>query len=169
MRKVGISVYKYNKQIHYEWQTFLIKAETDYVLVAGNTDRKLIHHTKNRIFNCPNRSIEFFSLSEGFTVNIDIEESGKTEYYCNICLPAEFDSFKDNVSFIDLDLDLLIDSNGNRKVVDEDEFISNSVTMNYSKATIDFARDSLSKLEEKILRKEFPFDGFLDYHIENSL
>lgn len=169
MKEIAISVYKYNKQIHYEWKTSLIKAEKDYVLVAGNTDRKLIHHTKNRIFNCPNRSIEFFSLSEGFTVNIDIDESGIIEYYCNICLPAEFDSINYTISFIDLDLDLLIDSNGNRKVVDEDEFISNSVIMNYSKETIDYARDSLSKLEKKIIRKEFPFDGFLDYHIENSL
>lgn len=169
MREIDISVYKYNRQIHYEWKTSLIKIDEDYILVKGNSGRKLVHHTKNRVFDCPNRSLEFFSLNEGFTVNIDIDESGQTEYYCNICLPAEFDSIKGTLSFIDLDLDLLIDNSSNRKVVDEDEFISNSITMNYPKETIDYARNSLSNLEKKILSKEFPFDGFFDYYIENSL
>lgn len=169
MRKIDILVFKYNRKIHYEWKTVLIKSEKDYVLVKGQLDRKLVHHTKNRVFNCPNKSIEFFSLKEGFTVNIDIDDSGQAEYYCNICLPAEFNSLNNTVSFIDLDLDLLIDNNGNKKVVDEDEFFSNSVAMNYPQETIDYARNSLNKLEKRILHKKFPFDGFFDYHIEQLL
>ncbi|MBW3855149.1 hypothetical protein G5584_14960 [Staphylococcus aureus] len=38
-------------------------------------------------------SVEIFrvlSLTEGFTVNIDISNSGDIEYYCNICLPSKF-------------------------------------------------------------------------------
>lgn len=166
MKDIDILVYKYNDDLHYQWKTKLLREEKDYILVYGEVGRQLVHHTKNKIFDCATKSLEFFSLKEGYTVNIDIDDLGNSEYYCNICLPSKFNSDKNTISFIDLDLDLLIDNQGTIKIVDEDEFATHSISMNYSSETIDYAKDSLSKLKNKIIHNEFPFDGFLESHID---
>lgn len=166
MKELDILVYKYNNKLHYEWQTILIKENDNYVLVKGEIGRKLKHYTKGKVFNCPLKSLEFFSLTEGFTVNIDISNSGDIEYYCNICLPSKFNLEEKNLSFIDLDLDLIIDNKGHLKVIDEDEFILNSVSMSYPKDIIDLTYKNLENLKKKIRNNEFPFDGFFEKYIE---
>jgi protein associated with RNAse G/E len=166
MKELDILVYKYNNKLHYEWQTILIKENDNYVLVKGEIGRKLKHYTKGKVFNCPLKSLEFFSLTEGFTVNIDISNSGDIEYYCNICLPSKFNLEEKNLSFIDLDLDLIIDNKGHLKVIDEDEFILNSESMSYPKDIIDLTYKNLENLKKKIRNNEFPFDGFFEKYIE---
>ncbi|HDR0239170.1 TPA: DUF402 domain-containing protein, partial [Staphylococcus aureus] len=88
------------------------------------------------------------------------------EYYCNICLPSKFNLEEKNLSFIDLDLDLIIDNKGHLKVIDEDEFILNSESMSYPKDIIDLTYKNLENLKKKIRNNEFPFDGFFEKYIE---
>ena len=162
--KVKISVYKYNKKLHYSWDTYLIESTDEYILVRGESGRNLNHYTKNKVFKIPTQSLEYFSLTEGFTVNIDIYPNGDLEYYCNIALPAEY---KDNIiRFIDLDIDIVKRPGEDWKIVDYDEFLSNSRLFKYPDDIVKFAEASTEKLQDKIRENTFPFNGFFDSFIK---
>lgn len=55
-----------------------------------------------------------------YQVCLLLKESG-TEYYCNVVSPPRFDWSSEIVSFIDLELDVVV-ANGRVSLVDEDEF-----------------------------------------------
>ncbi|MEK3808128.1 DUF402 domain-containing protein [Bacillus sp. FSL H8-0547] len=156
---ITISALKYPNTIHYEWQGELLKTTSEYVLVLCKAGRTLTHHTKGTTFKIPNESLEFFSLKDGFTVAMEVENREVISYYCNISMPSVFND--NRLSFIDLDLDLVKRLNDDWEVLDEDEFEINSSAYNYPPDLKDYAIQSLEELKGKIKREEFPFDGAL--------
>ena len=163
-KNITVSAFKYGGTLHYSWDTQLIEKTETYVLVKGEAGRQLFHHTKNKIFVCPTPSLEFFSLNEGFTVNIDIHPDGELEYYCNIALPSEYK--EKDISFIDLDVDLVKIPGEDWKLIDFDEFKSNSRRLNYPKHILQFVEQSIKILEDRIEHRSFPFNDFFDAYIK---
>lgn len=161
---MGIStttkVYKYGGKLHYEWEASLVEHTETYILLYGKPGRKLIHHSKGKIFEYDTHSIEFYPKNQWFTANIDIHKNGETEYYCNICIPAKFD--KGIISFTDLDIDIVRNKTGQWSIVDEDEFEINSKELGYPTEIIVKAKEALSELLLLIKDNRFPFDGFLE-------
>jgi protein associated with RNAse G/E len=109
-----------------------------------------------------NRTIEFFSFESWFTVSADVIDGQIKQYYCNINEPAKRNGHV--VSFVDLDLDYVFRS-GEWKVVDEEEFIANSVKFGYPAELIERAQYELAKLQRRVGEKQFPFDGTLERFI----
>lgn len=74
-------------------------------------------------------------------------KSNMTHYYCNIITPAMFTP--SHVSFIDLDLDMIVDEEGAR-IVDEDEFTGRSSAYNteWRKQAIE-AKNKLWRLHQE--------------------
>lgn len=163
MNKANVMVYKYNEKLHYQWEASIIEHTDKYILVYGTPERKLIHYTKGKIYDCDTYSIEYYPLDDWFTVNIDIHDNGELDYYCNICMPAKFK--QGNICFIDLDIDLIKNKQGDWTVVDEDEFEVNSIKMGYPKDIIENSKKSLNNLIFKIKQEEHPFNGFLHKYI----
>lgn len=120
---VKICSLKYDGMLNYEWSTTLLECTCKYLLVKGEANRKLIHHGKGKVFSFENPSIEYFPFNEWFTFSVERAESGKFNYYCNICMPAKFEN--NVLSFIDLDFDIIKQPNGEWTVVDQEEFIIN--------------------------------------------
>lgn len=114
---------------------------------------------KRDTFTLNNVSLEFFSLNEGFTVAVEIENREIISYYCNIAMPSVFKN--NHLSFVDLDLDLVKRKHDDWEVVDEDEFEINSSIYNYPPELKESANQSLEELKRRINRREFPFDGTL--------
>ncbi|GAB3059051.1 DUF402 domain-containing protein [Salinicoccus sesuvii] len=157
-----ISAFKYDGSLHYSWDADIIEKTEDYLLVKGRAGRQLRHYTKKQTYICPTPSLEFFSLKEGFTVNIDIHPDGDLEYYCNIALPSEYKNGQ--IHFVDLDVDFVKMPDADWKLMDYDEFKSNSQLFNYPDHILSFVNQSIEALEEKIKTRVFPFDGFFaDY------
>lgn len=102
-----------------------------------------------------------------YTVNLDIYENGDVEYYCNICLPPEF--HKNEIRFIDMDIDVIRSKDGEWSVVDVDEFEDNAKELCYSLEVKDKVQKSLSNLLYRIEQKEFPFNGFFEEYINYLL
>lgn len=155
---VRVQVVKYDGTPHCEWDTTLLQETPQYILVYGQTGRSLVHHTRQQTFNCATPSLEYYDLQEGYTVNLDFERTGE-RYYCNICLPTERTA--SGLRFVDLDLDLIRDTTGQWTVVDEDEFLENQLVFHYPVDIITGAEQMLRRLQDKIQRQAFPFDGFL--------
>lgn len=148
---------KYPDIPHYEWKGHLLRKTPEYVMVLGESGREMKHHTKNTTFTIEVTSIEYFFLKEGYTVAMEIEEGKILSYYCNIAMPSVLHG--DQISFVDLDLDLVKGRNADWMIVDEDEFEIHSVKYDYPAELKEYALKSLDLLQKKINEDLFPFDG----------
>lgn len=148
---------KYPDILHYEWKGRLIRKTPEYVMVLCESGREMKLHTKNRTFTIDVTSLEYFFLKEGYTVAMEIEEGKILSYYCNIATPSELND--NQLSFVDLDLDLVKRRNEDWMIVDEDEFEINSGKYGYPAELKEYALKSLDLLQKKIKHGSFPFDG----------
>ncbi|WP_248924467.1 DUF402 domain-containing protein [Paenibacillus hamazuiensis] len=160
--RITVQALKYGNRLHYEWNTKLLEATDSHIVVLGEYGRELHHHTKGKIFTTENWTIELFPFDLWFTVSADVRNGVLYQYYCNINEPAVLRGT--NVSFVDLDLDLVY-RNGEWKVVDEDEFAANAVKFGYPEELIRRAREELKNLQHRVNAGLYPFDGTLERFI----
>ncbi|MFC4302629.1 DUF402 domain-containing protein [Cohnella boryungensis] len=161
-RLIKIQALKYDNQLHYEWDTTLLERADAHIFVLGHRGRKLKHYTKGQVFTVENWTIEFFPFDAWFTVSADIIDGKITQYYCNICQPAQLDN--NIVTFLDMDIDLVY-KNGSWNVVDEDEFSVNATKFSYPSDLVRRVIHEQQSLEQRIEQKRFPFDGAIDRFI----
>lgn len=165
VKDIKMKALKYPNILHYEWEGELLLHTSDYVLVLCKPGRELIHHTKNKVFTVNNTSLEFFSLKEWFTAAMVIEEGMVVSAYCNVAKPSVF--LNGELSFIDLDLDYIKEKNKEWKVVDEDEFASNSIKYKYPVELKNEAVKALAMLKEAVRIGKFPFNNQVLSQLKN--
>lgn len=153
---VTIQALKYPNIPHYEWKSEIVEKTPHYILSKSKPGRKLIHHTKNDVFTMKHTSLEYFSLKEWFTVSMEVDNGHIVSHYCNVAKPSIV--HHNRIRFIDLDIDLIQKRNEAWKVVDVDEFETNSVYYEYPSSLKNGALIALEKLKSKISKSEFPFN-----------
>jgi uncharacterized protein len=153
---INIKALKYPESLHYEWEGELVSKTSEYVTVLCKPGRKLKHYSKDTTFTINNTSLEFFSLKEGFTVAMEIENGSIVSYYCNVALPSVLRG--NEIYFVDLDLDLVKKQNEQWEVIDEEEFETNSFKYNYPPELKEGAIRSLEEMKSRVNKKEFPFN-----------
>lgn len=164
---LSVKVYKYNRKLHYEWESKLIEDTEEYTLLCAYPGRKLIHHSKNKILEFNTYSIEFFPKKGWYTINVDVHKNGDIEYYCNICEQPIIS--EEGINFIDLDIDIVRDTNGNWSIVDQDEFLENSILMDYPESLKNQVAETSKHLFNLINNQSFPFDGFIEKQIDKLI
>lgn len=147
---------KYPRRAHYDWEGEVLEKTDEYVLVYCKAGRKLVHHTKDSVFTMQTSSIEYFSLTEWYTAAVEIDNNEIIAYYCNVAQPSVLAG--NELSFVDLDLDLIKKGNSEWYVVDEDEFEENSRIFNYPADLKVEAINALERLKLKALSGQFPFN-----------
>ncbi|MFB9325692.1 DUF402 domain-containing protein [Paenibacillus aurantiacus] len=157
--KLTVRAFKYGERPHYEWETRVLERGDTHLFVLSAPGRRLRHFTKNAVFTIDRWTLEFFATDCWFTVSADVVDGRIAHYYCNVNEPARIGGGE--VSFVDLDLDLL-GADGQWRVVDEDEFAFNSVAFGYPEVLITRAKEELASLRRRIEEGRFPFDGTLE-------
>ena len=76
-------------------------------------------------------------------------------FYCNINLPPVLD--QGVLSYIDLDIDVLVAPDFSYRVVDTEEFEANVIRLNYPPEVQQGAKESLAELLTLIETRQFPF------------
>ncbi|OMC89441.1 hypothetical protein BK137_18485 [Viridibacillus arenosi] len=152
-----IKALKFPNVLHYEWEGEILEKTNNYILVLCKSGRKLIHHSKNDVYTINNTSIEYFSLKEWYTAAMEVEEGVVVSTYCNIAMPSVLNL--NELSFIDLDLDLIKRKNKNWEVIDEDEFEVNSIKYQYPEELKNEALKALERLKQKVAKGSFPFNN----------
>lgn len=161
---IKICALKYGNVLHYEWDTVLVEENDKYLLVRGEVNRKLKHHTKNAVFTFENPSIEFFPYDEWFTVSVEKAPGNKLNYYCNISMPPTFSG--NSLSYIDLDFDYIKNGDGEWTLVDADEFVEHSEKYKYPPELIAKAIEAKDKLKNLIDSHSFPFNGWIESKLD---
>ncbi|HET7558462.1 MAG TPA: DUF402 domain-containing protein [Limnochordia bacterium] len=94
---------------------------------------------------------EFFSVTTMFH-----DGGGLRGHYVNIATPAKLGNRE--LSFIDLDLDVIVRADLRYEVVDEDEFARHARELGYPQELIDGAQKGLERILERIEQRRSPFD-----------
>lgn len=103
-------------------------------------------------------ALRYFSLELPLSVLVCFDDVGRVlEFQCDAGLPATLTGRR--VDFIDLDLDLMVDSDGFASERDHDTFARNRERMGYSAAAIGAAREGIRLARELHRLEAVPFDG----------
>jgi uncharacterized protein len=155
-RIVTVQARKFDGQIHREWQARLVAASGSLLVVAGVFEEEIRHPQLGRI--APGtHSTEYYWTDRCYSVFRFHEPSGELRnYYCNINLPAEFDGRV--LTFVDLDIDVLVAPDYSVRILDEDEFAVNAALYVYPASVRDSVPRALAELNGLIERRDYPFD-----------
>lgn len=153
---VRIESYKHEKQIHRIWKESIILKSGEPLILANYNAQVVEGDGKEWIF--PGLSIVHFSSQRWFhTVLLYDEQFHLKNYYCNIASPYQFDCRRKTLTYVDYDLDLIVEPDFGYRWVDEDEFRENSVRYRYPAGVLEQVRLARQQLEETIHRREEPF------------
>ncbi len=150
-----VRTYKYDGSAHRSWNAKLTHQE-GALLVLDATFADEINHDLLGTITGGTRSLEYYWLDRWYNVFRFSEPEGKLRnYYCNINVPPTFDG--KILSYVDLDLDILVAPDFSYQLLDVEDFERNAETLKYSAAVHNNARRAVDELVGMIQAREFPF------------
>ena len=103
-------------------------------------------------------STEYYWLDRWYNVfRFSTPEGRLQSYYCNINVPPVFDG--ETLSYIDLDIDILVQPDLSYRVLDREDFESNAAKFGYPEKVRQNAEAALNELIKMIQSKAFPFNS----------
>jgi protein associated with RNAse G/E len=154
---VTVHALKFDGRVHREWQAKLVRQVGSLVVVEGVFAAE-IRHAQLGTIAAGTLSAEYYWTDRWYSVFRFREPAGALRnYYCNINQPATFDGAL--LTFVDLDIDVLVAPDFSSRILDEEEFAVNAEAYGYPPLVRESARCALAELLEHISRREHPFDG----------
>lgn len=152
---VTVRACKFDGTEHRRWEATLSRIEDALLVLEGKFETEIRHDLLGRI--APGTlSIEYYWLDRWYSVLCFFEPGGQLRnYYCNVNVPPNFDGRV--LSFVDLDVDVLVAPDFTYSILDEDEFAANTVLYDYPPEVVSRAHQAIEELERLILARQFPF------------
>jgi uncharacterized protein len=155
--RIDVVVRKYDGTEHRRWQADLIKQSGPLIVLEGVFEGEIEHQLMGRITS-GTRSVEYYWLDRCYNVFRLTEKEGTfRSFYCNIGTPAVLAGSV--LTYVDLDIDVLVEPDFSYRVIDLDDFEANIVTQGYSQDVQSKARTALAELITLIEERQFPFLG----------
>lgn len=152
---IRIESYKHDRSLHRAWKQSVILDEKDPFIVANCGTEVTENDGKTWITS--ELAICQFHRAEWFHTIILFKDKSNYNYYCNIASPYRID--KGILSYIDYDLDLVVDADGNFKWLDYDEFMENKVRYKYPASVLAEIEKAVTRLEERVQKRFDPFNS----------
>lgn len=147
--------YKYDGRLQRAWPARFVRSEGSLIEIEGFFDREVAHPFLG-IIKAGTRSTEFFWTDRWYSIFLFREPSGEARnFYCNVNTPAHL--YEGTLSFVDLDVDVLVRPDFSFQVLDEEEFETHALLYNYTPLYRRRVRETLSELLYMIERRQFPF------------
>lgn len=126
------------------------------MLVLDATFAEEINHDLIGTIASGTVSTEYYWLDRWFNVFRFSAPDGRLQsYYCNINMPPAFDGH--SLSYIDLDIDVLVQPDRSYRILDLEEFELNAALLNYPDVVRRNVKQALPDLIELIESRAFPF------------
>lgn len=153
--EITVRVLKYDGSEHRRWTSHLVRREETLLQLIGTFDAEVDHLLLGKISK-GTISVEYFWLDRWYSIFRFAEPTGQLRnYYCNVNLPPTFD--ESVLSFVDLDIDILVAPDFTYSILDEDEFAANISRFAYSSDVQDRVQAAISELISLIEDRQFPF------------
>lgn len=147
---------KYDGHEHRRWRARVRKREGTLLILDAVFEEGIEHDLLGTIA-LGTVSTEYYWLDRWYNVFRFSDSDGKLKsFYCNINQPPTFDG--DVLSYIDLDIDVLVAPDLTYKILDLDDFEANVKTYAYPEGVQTNAHGALKELTMLIDARAFPFD-----------
>jgi len=152
-----VRTHKYDGAEHRRWAARLLTFEPPLVILDAEFDQDIEHDLLGTIAS-GTLSTEYYWLDRWYNVfRFSNGDRSLRSFYCNLNLPPTFDG--ELLSYVDLDIDVLVQPDFSFQVLDLDDFERNAQTYNYPdhlRQNVDHALEDLIRLIET---KSFPFNS----------
>ena len=153
---VIVRVMKYDGAEHRLWRARVAERSSS-LLVLDALFEEEVSHPQLGLIRCGTRSLEYYWLDRWYNVFRFLEPDGRVRnFYCNVNMPPEFDGH--TLSYVDLDMDIVVRPDFSFEILDMDEFEVNAETYRYPAHVMASALRALDELLSLIERRAFPFD-----------
>src|SRR5713226_6659627 len=141
---ITVRVCKYDATEYRRWNARVARREGPLIVLDAEFEFDVKHHLLGDIRH-GTRTIEYYWLDRWYNVFRFLEDDGKTRlYYCNINMPPTFED--GTLSYIDLDIDILVQPDLSYQVLDLEEFEANAKRYGYSEQVRAQARAAVDEL-----------------------
>lgn len=138
------------------WTAQVFKQDGPLLVLDASFEHEIKHDLLGTIAS-GTKSLEYYWLDRWYNVFRLAHATGELRnYYCNINAPPAFDGKV--LSYVDLDIDILVEPNLTYRIVDLEDFESNAARFGYPDAVRAGAMKGLDHLVELIETKSFPFN-----------
>lgn len=153
---VIINVLKYDGSEHRRWPARIAKTVGPLLILDAVFDEEIKHDLLGTIA-AGTISTEYYWLDRWYNIfRFSGPDQKLKNFYCNINVPPRFDGRV--LSYIDLDIDVLVEPDLTYKILDEDDFEQNAKRYPYPVEVQANARAALADLIGLIESRSFPFD-----------
>jgi protein associated with RNAse G/E len=153
--EITVRVLKYDGAEYRRWNGSLARREGSLMVLDAAFAFEVQHHLLGDIQR-GTRTIEYYWLDRWYNVFRFLGDDGGTRlYYCNVNMPPKLED--DVLTYIDLDIDVLVQPDLSYQVLDLDEFAANAARYGYSEEIKPQAHAAVDELISLIEKREFPF------------
>lgn len=154
--EINVRACKYDGHVHRSWVGRLRERRGSLIVLDAEFAEEVRHPLLGRI--APGtRSTEYYWTDRWYNVFRFAETTGALRnYYCNINAPAVFDDHV--LSFVDLDIDVLVAPDFSYSVLDREEFAVNALRFKYPAEVCRQAQLALDELIALVETRHFPFN-----------
>lgn len=153
-QKIEIHAFKHNGSLHRSWRNYIVIENTEKQLIVANYHAK-VFEANGRNWFTQEPAISFFMRESFYNVIAMIKKDG-IYFYCNLASPYIVD--KEGLKYIDYDLDIRVKPDFTYVLLDQKEYKDNTRRYHYSKKLRKVIENQVKMLEQKIIKKEKPFD-----------
>ena len=147
---------KYDGSEHRRWPARVAKFEGPLLVLDAVFDEEINHDLLGTI-SAGTRSTEYYWLDRWYNVFRFHDAGGQLRnFYCNVNQPPSFDGRV--LSYIDLDIDVLVAPDLTYQILDRDDFEANARLYGYNEEVVSNAQRALDALTTLIETRAFPFD-----------
>ncbi len=155
METIGHYAYKYDGSFHRFWQDAIKLDETrDYVITTTPKGTNVVEGD-GYFWRSRELAINYFSKEKWFNVIIMYKDD-EVVYYCNLASPCLIEA--KSIKYIDYDLDVkYFPASKKIKVLDLNEYKSNSQIYKYPKSVRDIIENQLEEVQYMMKNEIGPF------------
>ena len=154
--QITVRACKYDGLEHRRWTAKLRRQESSLLVLDAEFDKEIRHELLGTIA-IGTQSIEYYWLDRWYNIfRFAAPHGALKSYYCNVNMPPAFDGSV--LSYIDLDIDVLVESDLSYRVLDLDEFEENALRFGYPGNVRVNAERAVKELAALIESRGFPFN-----------
>jgi protein associated with RNAse G/E len=150
-----IKSYKHDGHLHRTWRETMVLKTSENAIIGIN-NHTLVTEDDGRKWVTHEPAIVYFHKKLWFNVIAMIRKDG-IAYYSNLASPFVMD--KEALKYIDYDLDIKVTTEGNKILLDADEYIAHSELWDYPDDTKQILEAHVKILKSMIENREGPFSN----------
>lgn len=152
---ITVRACKYDGRENRRWSAQLLKQNGSLLVLDAYFPEEISHDLLGTIA-AGTHSLEYYWLDRWYNVFRFAEPNGELRnFYCNVNVPPVLEDA--TLSYIDLDLDILVAPDFSYQILDRDDFEEHATLYNYSDHVQKNARQALDELVNMIETRVFPF------------